>query len=130
MRAGRLSTRFVWQRLAVTDGDDGQVRTWATLGGVWGDVREASTRTLLESDQLMSNGTVIVETRGEATIRPSDRLIAGEYYFEVNGVSPDRMKRGMNRVECTRRFVPAVEVVRSRVECAGYLVTVGASSNG
>ena len=130
MRAGRLNTRFVWQRLAVTDGDDGQTRTWTTKGGAWGDVREASTRTLLESDQLLSGGNVVVEMRGEVTLRPSDRLIAGPYYFEVNGVSPDRMKRGMIRVECTRRFAPVVECLGSRVEVAGYSVSIGASSNG
>lgn len=76
MRAGRLSHRLVYEEATESADALGQlVKTWATVGNLWGDVRTPNGRESLVAQTLRSAVSHVVEIRAQTyPIRATGRL--------------------------------------------------------
>ncbi len=101
MSAGALRHILVHQAPAdVADGAGGVVRSFVTVGRLWGVVEDSGAAFGLGEDRPRGVLTVNITVRAPHAIAVGERLVLGSRIFEVEAVSDPDGRRRFSRCRC------------------------------
>lgn len=103
MRAGLLRQEVtISQESQAADSQGGYALSWTTVATVYGEVRDLSTRELLQAQQAENSAAVGITIRYRTDVTAKMRAVVGSTVFNILGVrDPDGRSR-MLVLDCMR----------------------------
>ncbi len=103
MRAGTLRQEVtITQESASADSQGGYGLSWTTVASVYGEVRDLSTRELLQAQQAENSAAVAIVIRWRSDVTAKMRATVGSVVYNIVGVrDPDGRSRQLI-LDCER----------------------------
>ena len=103
MRIGSLRHEVtISQESASDDSQGGYGLSWTTVGTVYGEVRDLSTRELLQAQQAENSAAVAIVIRYRSDVTAKMRAVVGSTVYNIVGVrDPDGRSRQLI-LDCER----------------------------
>lgn len=103
MRAGELRDLVVISQESQTaDSQGGYALAWTTVATVYGDVRDLSTRELLQAQQAENSAAVGITIRWRSDITAKMRAVVGSTVYNIVGVRDPEGRGRMLVLDCVR----------------------------